>query len=97
MYILYSDNSDLYYIRYTSNVEKRILEHNELSTNTFTAKHRPWILKEYFEVMGKENDAMRIEKFIKNQKSRKFIEKILDSEVFFGPLAQLVRVPKLRD
>ena len=98
IYILYSENSNIYYTGYTSNVEKRISEHNESDKNTFTSKHRPWILKEYFEVLGTEADAMRIEKFIKKQKSKIFIEKILDSEtIFSGILAQLVRVPKLRD
>ncbi|QOW11255.1 hypothetical protein Q73A0000_13245 [Kaistella flava (ex Peng et al. 2021)] len=81
-----------------SNVKKRVDEHNESDKNTFTSKHRPWVLKGYFGVNGTEANAIGIEKFIKKQKSSKFIERLLEEEtVFSDVLAQLVRVPKLRD
>ena len=98
IYILYSSNSHIYYVGYTSNVKKRVAEHNESDKNTFTSKHRPWVLKGYFDVNGTEADAIGIEKFIKKQKSSKFIVRLLEEEtVFSGVLAQLARVPKLRD
>ncbi|MBN8621858.1 MAG: GIY-YIG nuclease family protein [Flavobacteriales bacterium] len=98
IYILYSEKSQIYYVGYTTDVVQRLLRHNEISKNSFTSKHRPWILKVYFGVVGDEADAMRIEKFIKKQKSRKFIERLIDEEVVFSEeLAKLVRVPKLRD
>jgi len=40
---------------------------------------------------------MGIEKFIKKQKSRTLIEKLITGGEFFGILAQLVRVPHVRD
>ena len=55
----------MYYVGYTSNVELRFNQHNSSERNTFTSKHRPWILKTHFEINGSEADAMRIEKFIK--------------------------------
>ena len=98
IYILYSEKSQIYYVGYTSDIKKRIIQHNDLSENSFTSKHRPWILKALFEVNGTEADAMQIENFIKKQKSSKFIERIIATETpFFGVLAQLIRVPKLRD
>ena len=55
-------------------------------------------MKALFEVNGTEADAMQIENFIKKQKSSKFIERIIATETpFFGVLAQLIKVPKLRD
>jgi putative endonuclease len=54
-------------------------------------------LNAVFEVEN-ESKAIQIERFIKRQKSRKFIERIC-TEDFKGTgiLAQLVRVPHLRD
>ena len=39
--------------------------------------------------------AVNAERFIKKQKSRKFIERLIDGEEFRGEYAQLVRVPLL--
>ena len=98
IYILYSATSDLYYVGYTNDYRRRLKEHNEQDFfNTFTSKHRPWILKAAFEVGNVEGEAMKMEKFIKKQKSRKLIEVMIQSEKLTGVLAQLVRVPEFRD
>jgi putative endonuclease len=99
IYILYSVSSDLYYCGYTSNFQKRVIEHNEQENyNTFTSKHRPWVLSAIFEVSTIEAEAMRLEKFIKAQKSRKLIELLCQKDFLpSGKLVQLVRVPYLRD
>jgi putative endonuclease len=44
-----------------------------------------------------EPEAMKIEKFIKKQKSRRLIEKLIAGAELSGVLAQLVRVPHVRD
>jgi putative endonuclease len=36
---------------------------------SFTSKYRPWTLKVVFKCGTTEKEAMRMEKFIKNQKS----------------------------
>ena len=98
IYILYSATSDLNYVGYTNDYHRRLKEHNEQDYfNTFTSKHRPWILKAVFEVSKEEGEAMKMEKFIKKQKSRKLIEVMIESEKLSGVLAQLVRVPDVRD
>jgi putative endonuclease len=99
IYILYSSKHDKYYIGYTGNPSLRILEHNEqMKFKTFTAKYRPWELAAVFEVGEDEKVAIKTERFIKKQKSRTFIEKLINSSnVLSGDLAHLVRVPKLRD
>ncbi len=98
IYILYSIASDKYYVGYTDNVKRRLIEHNSKPFNTYTAKHRPWILKAAFNCSEEIGAARRIERFIKDQRSRKLIEQLIDP--MFQPtgiLAQLVRVPDIRD
>ena len=98
IYILYSASSDLYYIGYSNDPVRRLEEHNTRPYNTFTSKHRPWVLKAYFKCSQSEREAMKIERFIKKQKSRKLIERLCDpSFIPEGVLAQLVRVPDVRD
>ena len=98
LYIIYSESSDLFYVGYSDNVYRRLDEHNSIPFNTFTSKHRPWILKTVFECCTIKADVIRLEKFIKKQKSRKLLEQLCDKN--FNPsgvLAQLVRVPDFRD
>jgi putative endonuclease len=98
IYFLYSRSSDLYYVGYTSDYEKRVHDHNHQDHfNTFTSKHRPWELAAVFECGYVEAEAIKIERFIKKQKSRVLIEKIINGHPLTGPLAQLVRVPQVRD
>jgi len=73
IYILYSLSSDIYCVGYTSNYQKRLVEHNTSDLNTFTSKHRPWELKAVFECSPAEKKAINSERFIKKQKSRKLI------------------------
>lgn len=88
----------MYYVGYTNDYLRRLKEHNEQEKfNTFTSKHRPWDLKAAFACGNSESDAVKIERFIKKQKSKNFIERLILADNFTGSLAQLVRVPKLRD
>jgi len=97
IYILYSIASDIYYVGYTGDVEQRLKQHNELAEDTFTSKHRPWVLKAVFSCGESRGLAMRVEKFIKKQKSKAFIETLIQGVPLTGILAHLVRVPHLRD
>jgi putative endonuclease len=96
IYIIYSDSSNLYYIGYTNDPNRRLTEHNTNSHNTFTSKHRPWAMRALFECGISESQAIIIERFIKKQKNRKLIELLCNPRfVPFGKLAQLVRAPNL--
>ncbi|HEX5150081.1 MAG TPA: GIY-YIG nuclease family protein [Parafilimonas sp.] len=98
IYILYSVSADKFYIGYSDNPLRRLHEHNTKPFNTFTSKYRPWELKAVFECGLIEKNAMQIEKFIKQQKSRRLIEKLVDPDFIpNGFLAHLVRVPHMRD
>jgi putative endonuclease len=97
IYILYSESSDIYYVGYSDDFRRRFEQHNNSEKVTFTSKHRPWILKAVYSCGAKQAGAMKIEKFIKKQKSRRLVEKLIVDGEFTGILAQLVRVPHVQD
>jgi len=99
IYILYSESADKYYIGYTQFPTERLLKHNEQEDfNTFTRKFRPWKMVALFEASSDKTTALTLERYIKKQKSRKFLEKLSDeNQQLSGVLARLVRVPILRD
>jgi putative endonuclease len=76
-YILFSIKLNKYYIGSTDNVERRFCEHNSGKT-PFTSTGIPWILK-YFETFQSRTEAYQREIYIKNRKSRIFIEKLIAS------------------
>ncbi|MEP2668102.1 MAG: GIY-YIG nuclease family protein [Cyclobacteriaceae bacterium] len=97
IYIIYSSEYGKYYVGYSNDPFRRLKQHNT-ATKTFTSKYRPWELATIFACSELESEAMRIEKFIKKQKSRKLIETLCKADfVPSGQLAQLVRVPHVRD
>jgi putative endonuclease len=97
LYILYAEASDIYYVGHTDNYKRRLIEHNEISETSFTSKHRPWKLEAVFECGMERKTAMEIEKFIKKQKSKSLIKKIIKEDSLSGILAKLARVPHVRD
>ena len=98
IYILYSESSDRFYVGHSNDPHRRLIEHNTKPFNTYTSKHRPWILKSIWQCGVRESDAIKVERFIKKQKSRHLLHDLCDP-LFIpsGVLAQLVRVPQVRD
>jgi putative endonuclease len=72
VYVLYSEQHNKIYIGFTSNLEQRLISHNELATKGWTIKFRPWVVvhKEIFE---QKADAMKREKQLKTSKGREWI------------------------
>ena len=97
IYILSSESADKYYIGHTDDVARRLNEHNHSDRLTFTSKYRPWKLRAVYKCSFVRNEALSIERFIKKQKSRRLIERLIEGEQMHGKLAQLVRVPHVRD
>ena len=99
IYILYSSRGDKFYVGYSSNYQLRLIQHNTQEYfNTYTSKYRPWKISAVFECSSEESTAIKTERFIKKQKSRKLIEQLIDPSFQpNGSLAQLVRVPHMRD
>ncbi len=98
IYILHSKSASKYYVGSSEDPFKRLEKHNTSSFNTFTSKYRPWVLVAVFKASQARGKAEQVERFIKKQKSKIVIEKLIDpSFVPTGKLAQLVRVPHVRD
>ena len=72
VYVLYSKSYDKIYIGFTSNLEQRLLSHNELGKKGWTIKFRPWQLI-HTEVFQFKPDAMKREKQLKTATGRNFI------------------------
>jgi putative endonuclease len=97
IYIIYSSCIDRYYVGYSSNPWNRLIQHNSNAKNKYTGRATDWVLKSTFEAEN-ESGAIQLERFIKKQKSRKLIEQLCDSQFTpNGYLAQLIRVPHMRD
>ncbi|MBL7788963.1 MAG: GIY-YIG nuclease family protein [Chitinophagales bacterium] len=98
IYIIHSKTANKYYTGYSENPWERIQQHNENDLDKFTGKYDNWELAAVFKVSDNRGEAVLIEKFIKKQKSRKLIEKLVNPNyVPTDSLAQLVRVPHVRD
>ncbi len=98
IYMIYSISIDRHYVGYSSDPWLRLGQHLNNTKDKFTGKATDWTLLAVFEVSESEPDAIRMERFIKKQKSRKLIEQLCSPD--FIPtsyLAQLVRVPHVRD
>ena len=72
VYVLYSEKFNKIYIGYTSNIEQRLLAHNELETKGYTLRYRPWTLI-HSENFSDKTSAMKREKQLKSAKGRAFI------------------------
>ncbi|MEX0723260.1 MAG: GIY-YIG nuclease family protein [Gracilimonas sp.] len=78
-YIIYSESRNRYYIGSTSvGVGKRIERHNE-GWSRSTKSGIPWELV-YYKSFKNKTEALKWEKNIKRQKSRRFIERLIASE-----------------
>ena len=79
VYVLHSARLNKIYIGFTSDLQARLLSHNERATKGWTIKFRPWSLI-YTEPFATKAEAMRREKELKSATGRKYIrERILQA------------------
>ena len=97
IYILYSESYNKYYVGHTNDIRRRLDEHNTNPLMTYTHKFGPWVVAACYEISKTRAVAMKVERYIKRQKSRKIIERLIQDPEYFKELAQLVRVPTCRD
>jgi len=64
VYVLYSQKRDVFYKGYTSNIKRRLSEHNQ-GSSTFTSTGRPWKLI-WCAIKFSKRDAMELELKLKN-------------------------------
>ncbi|MES2332216.1 MAG: GIY-YIG nuclease family protein [Bacteroidota bacterium] len=72
VYILYSPSHNKIYVGFTSNLEQRLLSHNDLGKKGWTIKFRPWTLV-HTEVFNTKVEALLREKQLKTGKGREWI------------------------
>ncbi|RIJ46625.1 GIY-YIG nuclease family protein [Maribellus luteus] len=77
VYILQSDQDGSYYIGFTSNLEIR-LEYHSSGKSRYTSRKMPWKLV-YSESYASKSEAMKREKFLKQQRNRTFYEGLIKS------------------
>jgi putative endonuclease len=76
VYILKSSTLNRFYIGTTDNVQQRINEHNSKAfKNAFTSRGIPWALELSIDNLSSDQ-AYKIERHIKNMKSKKYIESL---------------------
>ena len=75
VYILYSQTIDTYYVGSTINLEDRLLRHNA-GRSKYTKRGIPWTLV-YAKEYATKAEACREEYRIKAEKSRKYIEQLI--------------------
>ncbi|MBP9095640.1 MAG: GIY-YIG nuclease family protein [Ignavibacteria bacterium] len=74
-YILYSETLEKYYCGSTSDVNKRLVEHNSGKTN-FTRKAKDWQIIKFFEFENK-SDALRLENKVKARGCKRFLDSLV--------------------
>ena len=72
VYVLYSDSSNKHYTGFTTNLENRLLSHNELGKE-WTSKYRPWNLI-YTKSFEEKKEALQYERWLKSGVGREFIK-----------------------
>jgi putative endonuclease len=77
VYILFSEKCNKYYVGHTDSVEKRVDDHNKGKGGKFSSNCLTWKLV-YSEEFLSRSEAMKREREIKNKKSRKYIEWLID-------------------
>ena len=75
VYVLYSSSVDTYYIGQTSDVEKRLLRHNNGYVRS-TKRYIPWELK-YMKEFETRKEAMAMEAYYKGMKSKQFLSELV--------------------
>ncbi len=74
VYILYSEQTDKYYIGQTEDLDRRLIEHNTHAyKDSFTKIAFDWKLKMKLTCQSKRQ-AIKIETHIKKNRSRKYVE-----------------------
>ncbi len=78
LYVLYSERISKYYVGISGDPEKRLSYHNN-DNKGWTQRGRHWRLV-YTQGFIDRKSAHKAEKFIKSQKSKEFIEKVVSGK-----------------
>jgi putative endonuclease len=78
VYVLYSPSFNKIYVGSTSDLETRLLSHNDLATKGYTVRYRPWTLI-HSETFRTKREALLRERQLKSGKGRAFIWGLIKS------------------
>ena len=76
VYILQSEVHDRYYVGQTSEILTRFSHHNSAENTSYTRDYQPWTLVGLY-IFASRADALWVERYIKNKKSRSFISHLI--------------------
>ena len=76
VYVLYSPSHQKIYVGFTSNLEQRMISHNQKGVKGYTSKFRPWQVL-FTECFSTKHEAMKREKALKQGKGREYIWNII--------------------
>ena len=78
VYVLYSRSSLKYYIGQTSDMKRRLLQHNDANYKSYTSRYAPWEVYWMTRVATRAS-AMKMERYLK-KKRRPFIVRLKTDE-----------------
>ena len=83
VYLIRSEANDQLYIGYTTNIKRRILEHNR-GENQSTKHYKPWKLI-FAEIYIEEMDAKRREQYLKTNQGSRLLKRMLKEYFYRHP------------
>ena len=83
--------ADKFYVGFSENPQKRLLEHNNPIHSKFTSKYIPWELKAFFFASNDRGETMKIERYIKNMKSKRYTENLISDVTEQVRICQLIK------
>jgi len=74
-YVIYSKSLDVIYIGQTSNLDKRLNDHNK-GYSKYTSRAADWVLV-HFEEFASRGEAMKRERQLKSYRGREFVRTLI--------------------
>ena len=91
IYIIYSQKADRFYIVESFDPQHRLEEHNShVFKGTSTVIADDWAIQLILQVANR-TEGRKVEQYIKNMKSRKFIEQLISDNSFREKFKSLVK------
>lgn len=82
IYLLKSETNGSFYVGYTVDIKRRLLEHNN-SLNFSTKHDKPWKLI-FFEAYINDRDAKGREKYLKTNQGARLIKRMIKEYLYDG-------------
>lgn len=84
VYVLYSNSCQKTYVGFTTDLHRRLIEHNITEIKGFTLRFRPWSLI-HIETYETKKEAMDRERFLKSGQGREMVKGIVSKYLSLNP------------